>query len=138
VGGGPGVPARWLAADGYRVHLVDPVERHVAQALRVVKPGGPVVAAGIQRFARVFDRVGHGRPHRDGLPERTARVVATGRNEGEHFTHAYFHDTGQLADEPRAAGLADVRVHGVEGPGDSALKAAEPAFGRRPAQATAA
>ncbi|MFE0046107.1 class I SAM-dependent methyltransferase [Streptomyces albireticuli] len=32
VGGGPGAHARWLAADGYRVHLVDPVKRHIEQA----------------------------------------------------------------------------------------------------------
>lgn len=32
VGGGPGAHARWLAADGYQVHLVDPVERHLTQA----------------------------------------------------------------------------------------------------------
>jgi SAM-dependent methyltransferase len=32
VGGGPGAYARWLAADGYQVHLVDPVERHVTEA----------------------------------------------------------------------------------------------------------
>jgi len=32
VGGGPGVHARWLAADGHTVHLVDPVERHLDQA----------------------------------------------------------------------------------------------------------
>lgn len=32
VGGGPGAHARWLTADGYRVHLVDPVARHVDQA----------------------------------------------------------------------------------------------------------
>jgi ubiquinone/menaquinone biosynthesis C-methylase UbiE len=32
VGGGPGAHARWLAADGYQVHLVDPVERHVTEA----------------------------------------------------------------------------------------------------------
>ncbi|WP_103502696.1 class I SAM-dependent methyltransferase [Streptomyces sp. SM14] len=32
VGGGPGTHARWLAEDGYRVHLVDPVARHVRQA----------------------------------------------------------------------------------------------------------
>ncbi|MFH8789933.1 class I SAM-dependent methyltransferase [Streptomyces roseoverticillatus] len=32
VGGGPGAHARWLAADGYRVHLVDPVAKHVTQA----------------------------------------------------------------------------------------------------------
>lgn len=32
VGGGPGVHARWLVADGYEVRLIDPVERHVEQA----------------------------------------------------------------------------------------------------------
>jgi len=32
VGGGPGVHARWLVSDGYPVHLVDPVERHLRQA----------------------------------------------------------------------------------------------------------
>ncbi|MGK5642275.1 class I SAM-dependent methyltransferase [Streptomyces sp. URMC 126] len=34
VGGGPGVHARWLSADGYDVRLVDPVPRHVEAALR--------------------------------------------------------------------------------------------------------
>ncbi|MFE5597452.1 class I SAM-dependent methyltransferase [Streptomyces sp. NPDC056549] len=32
VGGGPGAHARWLAADGYLVHVVDPVPKHVRQA----------------------------------------------------------------------------------------------------------
>lgn len=32
VGGGPGAHARWLVEAGYRVHLVDPVERHLTQA----------------------------------------------------------------------------------------------------------
>ncbi|MGW8777133.1 class I SAM-dependent methyltransferase [Streptomyces sp. NPDC055796] len=32
VGGGPGVHARWLTDRGYRVLVVDPVERHVRQA----------------------------------------------------------------------------------------------------------
>jgi proteasome alpha subunit len=35
VGGGTGVHARWLAADGYTVHLVDPVPDHVADARRI-------------------------------------------------------------------------------------------------------
>lgn len=34
VGGGPGVYAAWLAAQGYEVHLVDPVPLHIAQARR--------------------------------------------------------------------------------------------------------
>jgi ubiquinone/menaquinone biosynthesis C-methylase UbiE len=33
VGGGPGAHARWLVEDGYRVHVVDPVPLHVAQAM---------------------------------------------------------------------------------------------------------
>ena len=32
VGGAAGVYASWLAADGYRVHLIDPLPLHVAQA----------------------------------------------------------------------------------------------------------
>ncbi|WP_405097915.1 class I SAM-dependent methyltransferase [Micromonospora sp. NBC_01412] len=32
VGGGPGAYALWLAADGYHVHLVDPVALHLEQA----------------------------------------------------------------------------------------------------------
>ena len=33
VGGAAGRYARWLAAEGYEVHLIDPVPRHVRQAL---------------------------------------------------------------------------------------------------------
>jgi hypothetical protein len=32
IGGGPATHARWLMADGYSVHLIDPVERHLQQA----------------------------------------------------------------------------------------------------------
>jgi SAM-dependent methyltransferase len=32
IGGGPGAYASWLAREGYRVHLLDPVPLHVAQA----------------------------------------------------------------------------------------------------------
>jgi len=34
VGGGTGIHARWLAQDGYDVHLVDPVPDHVMKASR--------------------------------------------------------------------------------------------------------
>lgn len=34
VGGGAGIHALWLARKGYRVHLVDPVPKHVEQAQR--------------------------------------------------------------------------------------------------------
>ena len=35
VGGGMGVHARWLAEDGYEVHLVDPVVHHVQSASEI-------------------------------------------------------------------------------------------------------
>ena len=35
IGGGSGVHAEWLAKDGYRVELVDPVPLHVEQAARI-------------------------------------------------------------------------------------------------------
>jgi ubiquinone/menaquinone biosynthesis C-methylase UbiE len=34
VGGGAGIHALWLARKGHRVHLVDPVPKHIKQALR--------------------------------------------------------------------------------------------------------
>lgn len=41
VGGGPGRYAHWLSGLGYRVHLVDPVPKHVAQA----REAGPLASA---------------------------------------------------------------------------------------------
>src|SRR3981081_726397 len=47
VGGGPGTHARWLASDGHRVHLVDPVALHVRQALEATaaQPDHPFTAS---------------------------------------------------------------------------------------------
>ncbi len=46
VGGGPGVYAAWLARLGYDVHLVDPVELHVQQALEAsaAQPETPIAS----------------------------------------------------------------------------------------------
>lgn len=38
IGGGPGVYASWLSGLGFQVHLVDPVERHIGQALGQTPP----------------------------------------------------------------------------------------------------
>ncbi|MCB5163606.1 methyltransferase domain-containing protein [Streptomyces bambusae] len=35
VGGGPGAHARWLTEDGHTVHLIDPVDKHIAQAAEI-------------------------------------------------------------------------------------------------------
>ncbi|QMU69720.1 bifunctional 2-polyprenyl-6-hydroxyphenol methylase/3-demethylubiquinol 3-O-methyltransferase UbiG [Streptacidiphilus sp. P02-A3a] len=54
VGGGTGVHAEWLAADGHRVHLVDPVARHREQAAAL---GTFTVSDG---DARALDAADHG------------------------------------------------------------------------------
>lgn len=45
VGGGPGVYARWLATQGYEVHLVDPVPLHVEQAAADAALGDHLLAS---------------------------------------------------------------------------------------------
>lgn len=177
VGGGPGQYALWLAARGYRVHLVDPVPLHIeqaraavagrpgaalasaevgdaralelpdasadavlllgplyhlpdradrlralAEARRVCRPGGVVVAAAISRFASTLDGL------RSGYLEDPAfaDVAAGDRRDGRHrnptgdpayFTTAYFHRPEELAGECAAAGLVHEATLAVEGPG---------------------
>jgi ubiquinone/menaquinone biosynthesis C-methylase UbiE len=47
VGGGAGVYACWLAARGYQVHLLDPVQKHVekARAASTLQPENPLASA---------------------------------------------------------------------------------------------
>ena len=52
VGGGTGIHARWLADDGYDVHLVDPVPGHVTQA---AAQGGFTAAVGDARALHEAD-----------------------------------------------------------------------------------
>ncbi len=46
-GGGAGVYACWLASRGYRVHLIDPVSKHVeqARAASIKQPDSPLASA---------------------------------------------------------------------------------------------
>jgi ubiquinone/menaquinone biosynthesis C-methylase UbiE len=179
VGGGTGVHARWLVADGYEVEVVDPVARHVEQArqvcaaslgdarqlaagdrsydvvallgplyhltdggdrlqalreaARVAKPGGLVAAAGINRYASVFEHTALAHLHTGRLPESVADTLASAAYSGRRgFTLAYFHRAEELAAELRTAGLRDVQVLGIEGPAWSLLKAVEQATGAPP------
>jgi SAM-dependent methyltransferase len=191
VGGAAGVHALPLAAAGYRVHLVDPVARHVEQALagsaaqpqaplagasvgdarrldwpdgavdavmlmgplyhlteraerlaalaearRVVRPGGVVVAAAISRFASTLDGLLRGRFDEPGFEAVVEGDVRDGqhRNPGqrpEWFTTAFFHHPAELAEEVTAAGLrlrALVAVEGLaEAVPDLAERLADPA-----------
>jgi ubiquinone/menaquinone biosynthesis C-methylase UbiE len=164
VGGATGVHGAWLAARGYRVHLVDVVPEHIrsaaghrlvtaevgdarrltqadasvdavlllgplyhltdraerlsalAEARRVLRPGGVLFAAAIGRFMAVLDWA-----QRGGLTPDVAAKLVPVLSSGVHdptlgFTDAFFHTAAQLQQEVAEAGFADVRVLGIEGP----------------------
>jgi ubiquinone/menaquinone biosynthesis C-methylase UbiE len=175
VGGAAGVYALWLARQGYQVHLIDPVPRHVeqarqasaaqaehpiascttgdarelayddafadavlllgplyhlteradriaalAEARRVLKPGGVVIAAGISRFASMLGCLS------DGLlddPDFVA-IVRQDLRDGQHrnptdkpyFTTAFFHHPDEFRGELVDAGFRLEAFVAVEGP----------------------
>jgi SAM-dependent methyltransferase len=175
VGGATGAHARWLASDGHRVTLVDPVEEHVqqaaaigtieavvgdarhldqpdasvdvtlllgplyhlveaadrgqalAEAARVTRPGGLVVAAGINRYAGLLEWGSSGRLS-EAVERECIEAFETGRSydNPNGFTNAYFHHADELTAEFAAAGLADIETLGVEGPAVTVLHLATP------------
>jgi ubiquinone/menaquinone biosynthesis C-methylase UbiE len=120
-------------------HLTDRADRlaALAEARRVLKPGGLVFAAAISRFASLLD--GLRGPVFD--HDAFARIVEQDLADGQHrndtgiadfFTTAYFHLPGELGTEVREAGFALAGPFAVEGPG-----AFVPGFARRWADPTA-
>jgi len=105
-------------------HLPDAADRAraLAEASRVLRPGGVLVAAAITRYASALDGLSR-------ALTRDPRFVAIrdrDLRDGQHrnptdddafFTTAYFHRAGDLRAEIEAAGFDAVRVLGVEGPG---------------------
>jgi ubiquinone/menaquinone biosynthesis C-methylase UbiE len=174
IGGGPGYYACWLAAEGHRVQLVDPVPLHLEQAeararemevtfagthlaladrlpfeaesfdvalllgplyhladrdarivalteaLRVLRPGGTLFAAGISRYAATVDGFFAGLVSQDAFVSRMQAAMANGqwrndeREEGL-FTTAYFHSPSELSSEMGEAGFSDPEVLAIEG-----------------------
>lgn len=105
-------------------HLQQREERlqALAEAIRVAKPGAPIFAAAISRFAPAIDGLDSGffdDPAFAGLLEA---VTATGRHHNptenpDYFTTSFFHLPGELESELEDAGLADVAVLAIEGIG---------------------
>ncbi|MEU6713555.1 methyltransferase domain-containing protein [Nonomuraea sp. NPDC046802] len=164
VGGGTGVHAEWLVADGYDVELLDPISLHVdrasrlpgvtarlgdarrlpvadasvdavlllgplyhladradrvlalTEARRVVRPGGPVAAATISRYAGVHEAVYLGSyvDERERQTAHTAMEDGTMLSLGRGFT-AYLHDPDEVPREFTDAGFPDVERYGLEG-----------------------
>ncbi|BCY12339.1 class I SAM-dependent methyltransferase [Actinoplanes sp. L3-i22] len=108
----------------YHLHERADRVRAIEEAIRVTRPGGAIAVAAISRFAGPIDFVSTARFDERMLAE-SRRLITDGVNDPSiGFTHAYFHRVAELRDECRAAGLADVVVHGVEGPAWPAAEAA--------------
>jgi ubiquinone/menaquinone biosynthesis C-methylase UbiE len=103
-------------------HLVERSDRirALAEARRVVKPGGPIFAAAISRFASLMDGLTRGFI----FDSRFRSIVERDLHDGQHrnpsdrpewFTTAYFHDPAELVSEGFEAGLQVREVVGLEG-----------------------
>ena len=104
--------------------------RALAEARRVVRPGGVVVAAAISRFASTVDGLARGRIDEPAFEAMVERALRDGQHRNptrrpEWFTTAYFHLPGELAAEVADAGLRLRALLAVEGVGEFAADAAE-------------
>jgi len=107
-------------------HLTEAEHRRqaLAEARRVLRPGGCLVAVAISRFASLLDGV-----YEDWLDDPVfRRIVDQDLADGQHrnpdpvgrperFTTAYFHTPDGLASEVEQAGFTGTALYGVEGPG---------------------
>ena len=104
-------------------HLVGAADRAraLAEAKRVLKPGGLLFAAAISRYASALDGLS-----RDLFADaRFGAIVERDLRDGQHrnetdrvdyFTTAYFHRPEELRAEVTGAGLAVEGLYGLEGP----------------------
>ena len=101
-------------------HLQERPDRLVAlrESHRVLRDGGVLAAAGINRFAGLIDAMRMRRLDDAVLARMLEGPVATGRHDAQcGFTTAYLHRPDELRAELDEARFEDVAVRGVEGPG---------------------
>ncbi|MEV8374816.1 methyltransferase domain-containing protein [Kribbella sp. NPDC056861] len=110
-------------------HLLEAADRAqaLAEARRVTKTGGLVVAAGISRYAGLLEYGTKGLLSEESV-QGFADSLATGRNydEPDGFTNAYFHHVDELRGEFEQAGFSNIDVLGVEGPAAATLEHSAP------------
>jgi SAM-dependent methyltransferase len=105
-------------------HLTSQAERAqaLAEARRVLRPGGQVIATAIARYAALLDLlIRLDRLHEPSIFDCVEEAVRTGVFRGhEHtglFTTAYFHLPDELSAELAQAGFASCEMLNIEGPG---------------------
>ncbi|GIF24945.1 SAM-dependent methyltransferase [Actinoplanes tereljensis] len=99
-------------------HLTAPADRAlaVAEAVRVLRPGGLLVAAGISRYLSLLELGTNGRLTADTEPSLQT-LIDTGSYDGHvGFVSSHFHTADELRAEIITAGPSEVTVYGVEGP----------------------
>ncbi|MGG8410495.1 class I SAM-dependent methyltransferase [Streptomyces sp. 12297] len=105
-------------------HLTDEADRRRAwaQAQRVVRPGGTVIAVGASRFYTAWQLLSQDILALPGSEDLVEEHLSTGqhRNPGRDFerlwTTAYFHAPDELVGEAQDAGLTVRALLAVEGP----------------------
>ena len=128
VGDARGLPYDSGSADvvlvmGPLYHLTSRADRLVAlaEAMRVLAPGGVVAVAAISRFASALDGLARALSLDPEFVRMRDRDLVDGQHRNDtsrpdYFTTAYFHRPEDLQGELAEAGFADPRVLGVEGP----------------------
>lgn len=105
-------------------HLTERTSRvaALAEAARVVRPGGTVLAIGISRFASALDGLVRNFLEEPHFRRILARDLADGQHRsaaeiGRYFTTSYLHHPDELAAEARDAGLQVEQIVGIQGIG---------------------
>jgi ubiquinone/menaquinone biosynthesis C-methylase UbiE len=103
-------------------HLPDRADRvaALAEARRVVRPGGLVAAAAISRYASTIDGL-RGYLDHEGFEAVMEQDLLDGRHANPErrprwFTTAYFHLPEEIPAELADAGLTSLEVRAIEGP----------------------
>jgi SAM-dependent methyltransferase len=107
-------------------HLTEPADRMLAlaEARRVLRPGGRLLAMAVCRYASLLDGLFAGWLDDPVFAPIVTRDLADGQHRNpdpagrpEFFTTAFFHTPDGLAMEVEEAGFSGPAVYGVEGPG---------------------
>jgi ubiquinone/menaquinone biosynthesis C-methylase UbiE len=107
-------------------HLTEAADRQraLAEAQRVLRPGGRLVAMAVCRFASLLDGLYQGWLDDPAFRPLVDQDLVDGQHRNpdpvgrpEFFTTAYFHTPDGLREEAERAGFTGVAVYGVEGPG---------------------